>query len=331
MTHLIVDFTNLAFRVKHITGGDADLKGGMAIHICFNSLAKLWREFNGTHIVIALEGPRSWRKKVSVEYKAHREVQRNLRTPREQEDDEIFFEYINEFTKFLHEKTNVTVLQVEGCEADDLIARWIQLHPDEEHVILSSDSDFYQLIAPNVKMYNGIKNETITLDGIFDDNGEQIIDKKTNNPATGPNPEWELFKKIMKGDPGDNVLRACQKGLRETKLKEAFDDRFVKGFTWNNTMLSAWKDHNDIEKTVLERYKFNEILVDLSKQPDEIKERMDKSILEAIQKPKVNNVGIWLMKFCHEYNLQKIEQFSKKYIPMLTASYSIQNSEEINA
>ena len=27
-------------------------------------------------------------------------------------------------------------------EADDFIARWIQNHPDAEHVIVSSDSDF---------------------------------------------------------------------------------------------------------------------------------------------------------------------------------------------
>ena len=41
------------------------------------------------------------------------------------------------------EKLMRDVLEV---EADDLIALWIQAHPNDKHVIISSDSDFYQLI-----------------------------------------------------------------------------------------------------------------------------------------------------------------------------------------
>jgi len=47
-------------------------------------------------------------------------------------------------------------------EADDLIAGWVQAHPNDNHVIISTDGDFAQLIAPNVKQYNGIQNVTIT-------------------------------------------------------------------------------------------------------------------------------------------------------------------------
>ena len=31
-----------------------------------------------------------------------------------------------------------------------MIAMWIQQHPDDEHIIVSTDSDFYQLLAINV-------------------------------------------------------------------------------------------------------------------------------------------------------------------------------------
>ena len=37
------------------------MRVGMAMHIMFNSVKKVWREFDGSHVVFCLEG-RSWRK-----------------------------------------------------------------------------------------------------------------------------------------------------------------------------------------------------------------------------------------------------------------------------
>ena len=71
------------------------------------------------------------------------------------------------------------MLQNPEAEADDMIARWVQLHPKEKHIIVSSDSDFYQLISDNVQMYNGITDTTITNEGYYDGKGKLSIDKKT--------------------------------------------------------------------------------------------------------------------------------------------------------
>ena len=79
----------------------------------------------------------------------------------------------------MSKKTNCSVLQHPECEADDFIARFIQNHPDQKHVIVSSDSDFYQLLNKNVSQYNGIMNQHITVDGVFNDRGKPVIDKKT--------------------------------------------------------------------------------------------------------------------------------------------------------
>ena len=47
---------------KHVGGGkDIDMRVGMAMHIMFNSIKKVWREFSGDHVVMCLEGS-SWRK-----------------------------------------------------------------------------------------------------------------------------------------------------------------------------------------------------------------------------------------------------------------------------
>ena len=324
MTYILIDANNLFHRCKHVTHGDADTKGAMAIHIVFNAINKAWRMFNGTHLVLALEGGRrtdSWRYKIYNRYKAARATQALERTQRERDDDAIYFEYMNEFTKFMAERTNCTVLSAASCEADDCIARWIYLHSQDKHVILSSDSDFYQLLSKNVQIYNGITNETINLDGFFDDKGSPVINKKTGKPKCAVNPEWELFKKCMLGDASDGVFRAAPPRIRETKIRDAFDDFDKKGFSWNNLMLSTWIDHNGEERRVIDRYNENKVLVDLKAQPDDIKTSIDSSILESVQKDKKTNVGVWFLRFCNTYSLKRIEDNAEKYTAFLNAPY----------
>mgnify|MGYP000650337352 FL=1 len=149
-TYIVIDTQNLFMRVRHgIRAPDIDQQIGMALHIIFNSVKKVWNEFNGTHTVFCLEG-RSWRKDFYPPYKANRKVAAAKRSEREVEEDKVFFESMDEFIKFVTEQTNCTVLRHPNAEADDMIARWIALHPDDQHVVISSDSDFQQLIAKNV-------------------------------------------------------------------------------------------------------------------------------------------------------------------------------------
>ena len=168
MNYLLVDGLNMFMRAKHVGGkGTIDMKIGMAMHIMFNSINKCWREFDGNHIVLCLEG-RSWRKDFYTPYKANRRVIMDQRSVREQEDDELYFEAYDDMVKFFSEKTNCSVVQCEQAEADDMIATWIQQHPDDNHIIVSTDSDFYQLMAPNVMQYNGTTDQIVSLDGFIE-------------------------------------------------------------------------------------------------------------------------------------------------------------------
>ena len=99
--YILVDSLNMFFRAKHVGGGkDIDMRVGMAMHIMFNSVRKAWRDFNGDHVVFCLEG-RSWRKDFYPPYKANRKVTADKRSPREIEDDELFFEAYDEMVKYL--------------------------------------------------------------------------------------------------------------------------------------------------------------------------------------------------------------------------------------
>jgi 5'-3' exonuclease len=326
MTYILVDTANTFFRARHVINGDADIKLGMAFHITLNSIKKAWQDFGGTHVVFCLEG-RSWRKDHYKPYKAQRAASRAAHTEREAEEEKVFWEAFDTFKEFVTEKTNCTVLQNSRLEADDLIAGWIQTHPNDKHVIISTDTDFVQLIAPNVKQYNGVMETTITHEGIFDAKGKRVIDKKTQEPKAIPDPQWLLFEKCMRGDTSDNVFSAYP-GVREkgTKnkvgLREAYGDRDLKGYSWNNLMLQRWTDHNGEEHRVLDDYERNRILIDLSAQPAEIKTIITETIATATSANKnISQVGIRLIKFCNLYDLKKISDQAQAYAEPLNARY----------
>ena len=323
-TYILVDTANTFFRARHVVRGDLDTKVGMALHITLNSVKKAWTDFNADHVVFCLEG-RSWRKDYYEPYKRNRQETRDAMTPAQQEEDTVFWEIFDEFKDFIGTKTNCTMMRHPQLEADDLIAGWVQNHPNDDHVIISTDGDFAQLIAPNVKQYNGVSNTTITHEGYFDDKGKEVIDKKTKLPKEAPNPEWLLFEKCMRGDTSDNVFSAYpgvrKKGTKnKVGLLEAFDDKSSKGYNWNNLMLQRWVDHNGDEHRVLDDYNRNVTLCDLSAQPADIREIINNTIAEVEPKD-ISQVGMRLMKFCAKWDMQRIADQAATYATPLQARY----------
>jgi|TARA_B100001094_G_scaffold167378_1_gene161957 5'-3' exonuclease len=323
-THILVDTANTFFRARHVIRGDLNEKIGMALHITFNSIRKVWRDFDGSHVVFCLEG-RSWRKDHYAPYKRNRSDARAVRTETEVEEDEVFWETFDNFKNFIDEKTNCTVLRHENLEADDLIAGWIQAHPNDNHVVVSTDGDFAQLIAPNVKQFNGIQDITTTHEGYFDEKGKRVIDKKTKEEKPAPNPQWLLFEKCMRGDSSDNVFSAYPgvrtKGTKKkVGLLEAFADRESKGYNWNNLMLQRWVDHEGAEHRVLDDYQRNVKLCDLTAQPDEIQKIIKDTVASATEK-QIEQVGLKLIKFCAKWDMQRIADSPESYAEPLNAKY----------
>jgi len=326
MTYILVDTANTFFRARHVMHGDLHDKVGMSLHTVLSSIRKAWKDFDGSHVVFCLEG-RSWRKDVYAPYKRQRSDARAALSPKEQEEERVFWETFDQFKEFIQEKTNCTVLQNPQLEADDLIAGWIQHHPNDQHVIISTDGDFAQLIAPNVKQYNGVTGVTTTYEGYFDEKGKPVIDKKTKEVKPAPDPEWLLFEKCIRGDSSDNIFSAYPgvrtKGSKnKVGLLEAYADRTAKGYNWNNLMLQRWVDHEGVEHRVLEDYQRNVQLCDLSAQPVEVKEIIKQTIEAAKTANKnISQVGIRLLKFCSSYDLNKISDQVQSYADPLNARY----------
>jgi 5'-3' exonuclease len=327
MQYLLIDTANMFFRARHGAhrASDTWTKLGFALHVTIMAANKVARRFQPDHVVFALEG-RSWRKDFYPPYKRNRTDARAALTEKEAEEDQMFWETYDALTKYLAERTNCSVIRHPTAEADDVIARWIALHPQDNHVIVSSDTDFVQLVSDNVQQFNGITDELITLEGILDAKGQPVIDKKTKAAKSAPDPKWLLFEKCMRGDASDNVFSAYPgvrtKGTKnKVGLQEAFEDRNAQGYAWNNLMLQRWIDHEGQEHRVLDDYQRNRTLVDLTQQPTDVKSAVDQAIREQISHRDVGQVGSHFLKFCAKYELTRLSDNAEQVGSWLNRFY----------
>ena len=334
-TFLIIDTSNMLMRARYVTGGNVWEQIGLTIHIMLNSIRKSWIKFQSDHVVFCLEG-RSWRRSIYEPYKANRDVKVAAKSMDERDEDQIFFSGVDSFIQFIDSKSNCTVLQNDICEADDLIARFVQTHPDDNHIIISGDTDFIQMLSENVCIYDGVKEIILRSDGIYNEKDHRLhfkvksngkikvckVVKKGDEEVYDPEwIEWALFLKFVRGDPGDNVFSAYPRA-NVKKIRRAFDDRHDKGYEWNHFMLHRWTDHNDKDHRVKNCYQRNRELIDLSMQPPEVKVVMDDTLNEALIPRNNTKVGLHFLKFAGKHELERIGDNPDAYIDFLSAKYS---------
>jgi len=345
MKFCLIDANNMIHRARHVQQtNDIDDVVPMCLHTTFMSLNRVFHKFNTDHVVACFDTS-SWRKIFYEQYKAHRKE--NL-TAIDEKVNESIYRVVDELSEFLDKRTNVTMLRNDLIEADDFIARWIALHPNDEHIIISADADFKQLISENVNIYNGVNGELITVDGVFFQDGQQ--DKKyprrkyygetwkqkliktkteiTDDPVV-IEPEWELFLKIMKGDKSDNIPAAHIPRYRTTKIREAFDN--PGGAAWSNMMDGiyervVYKDESGLnfvkDIKVQDLYERNKLLVDLTLQPAEIVGLIDEVIERQTSKADIKQVGFHFLRYCSMNNLIKLAEHATPYGTMLAARYN---------
>ena len=334
-TYLIIDTSNMLHRAWHVTSGDVWTRVGLTIHIMLNSIRKSWIKFDADHVIFCIDG-RSWRRSIYEPYKANRAVTLSKKSPQEQEEDQILFAGINNFIDFIDTRTNCTVLRNEICEADDLIARFIQTHTEDKHIIVSGDTDFIQLVDDNTCIYDGVKEIIIKKDGVYNERDKKMhftvksdtkikvgkAIKKGEEETYDPEwIEWALFLKFVRGDSSDNIFSAYPRA-KVTLIRKAFEDRHEQGYEWNNFMNHRWRDHNENDQRVKFCYKRNQELIDLTKQPDEIKQVMDETLAESLIDKDNKKIGLQFLKFAGKYELVRIAENPTDYTAFLGAKYS---------
>jgi DNA polymerase-1 len=185
----LIDGSGYIFRAFHalppLTRPSDGLPIG-AVHGFCNMLWKLLRDTKGeqrpTHLAVVFDHSAvTFRNAISADYKAHRPDPPAELVPQ--------FSLIRDAVRAF----NVSCIELEGYEADDIIATYACQTVDAggEAVIVSSDKDLMQLIRPGITMLDTMKNKMI---------GEAEVLEKFGVP-----PRQVIDVQALAGDSIDNV------------------------------------------------------------------------------------------------------------------------------
>ena len=167
-----------------------------------NMLVKLIEDFREEKMIVVFDAAReNFRNKIFKDYKANRGE-----TP---EDLIPQFEIIRKCV----DAFQIPQIEIEGFEADDIIATYCELSQKAkiQSIIVSSDKDLMQLVNENVTMLDPMKNKKIGID--------QVIEK------FGLPPEKVIQIQALTGDTVDNIPGAPGIGPKTAlTLIEEFGD-----------------------------------------------------------------------------------------------------------
>jgi len=227
---------------------NAEIDEGMLRHMILNTLRANRKKFTDEfgELVICCDDKNYWRRRVYPYYKANRKKTRDS----SEMDWNAIFTALNNIREELKEFFPYKVIQVETCEADDIIGvitheEGTELNAGEPILILSGDKDYIQLHKyANVKQYDPTRKRWIS----------------------NANPEKYLAEHIIKGDSGDgipNVLSEDNALVMGTRQRPITQKR-----------LAEWADINNMQDEVKRNYMRNKALIDLTEVPKDMKEEI---------------------------------------------------------
>lgn len=263
-----IDFSS--FAINTITGNleEKDLDGKadalpLIRHVILTSLLSIKAKYKakfGNEIVFAVDNKTKpyWRKSVNPYYKGTRKESRE----KSKYDWTYIFDCMSTVKAELIENFPYKVIEVEGAEADDVIAvllRYVQenrkvreglIEAPEPFLIVSADGDYVQLHKfDGVEQHSPKKGSLITVKSI----------KEVNE---------SLLTKIIKGDAGDgicNILSEPNCLVDKIRQKAVSTEKFLNPLLENS-------DHSWLTKEQQERMRINRILIDFDYIPQDIRE-----------------------------------------------------------
>jgi|TARA_R110002167_G_scaffold63643_1_gene179860 hypothetical protein len=225
---------------------NAQVDENMLRHMILNTLRfnrqKFHREFG--ELLITCDDKNYWRRQSFPYYKANRRKARDS----SELDWSAIFNALNNIRDELKEFFPYKVIQIDTCEADDIIGTIVhkegkELNVGEPILILSGDHDFKQLHKyANVKQYDPTRKRWIS----------------------HSDPNQYLAEHILKGDAGDGVPNVLSP-----------DNTFVMGIRQRpvtKKRMLDWQDINKMDDEVKRNYFRNKSMIDLTQIPATIKE-----------------------------------------------------------
>jgi 5'-3' exonuclease len=254
---IIFDFNQVAISnlMEQIGSSKTPVDESLVRHMILNTIRTYVKKFKGSHgpeIVIACDNKKYWRREIFPHYKAGRKKAREASG----HDWSTIFDCLNKIRDELKVNSPYKVLDVDSAEADDIIAVLaLKYSATQKIMILSSDKDFAQLQKyPNVEQFSPILKKAIK----------------------EPLPSAQLKQLIIRGDKSDGIPNILTK-----------DDVFVTGGRQKpitEVKIIGWMNQEPKEfcnEDMLRNYARNEMLIDLTRIPESLKEAILHSYDEA--------------------------------------------------
>ena len=246
---IIVDFSAVCLATILINKENDER---MIRHMTLNSLRMYNQKFKEQYgeMILACDGANNWRREYFPQYKG---VRRKTR-------DDSSFDW-NEAFRIMHlikdeirENFPYKVIHLEGCEADDVIGTLVERTQEfgnyEDVMIVSADGDFKQLQKyDNVKQWSPL----------------------TKKFVVETNPRASLQEKILTGDAGDGVPNVLShddtfiNGERQVPLSKKKKEAILEDLSDGELLYAASWYRN---------YCRNETLIDLTKTPEDLKQKI---------------------------------------------------------
>ena len=256
------------------------------------------------------------RRKIYPQYKETRKIKKRLNRNVDwgtapQDEEESLKQQIGRLIEYL-EHLPLTLISVDGIEADDTMAYISQqLLPESNIILMSTDKDFLQLVDDRVKVWSPTKKKMYTPDSVFEEYG---IHSKNM-----------LTYRILDGDKSDNIggikgagLKTLKKFCPQFSSIEKFDVRdlleFVEKSNKKIKLLENIKNSSNIIKRNYLLIQLNK--VDIPKHtmrkiqgavnneiPKLIKFKFQSMFLKDKLWSQIPNLDLWLQDFIdlHKY------------------------------
>ena len=246
---ILIDFSGIAIATIAVNKVNDE---SMLRHMMLNSIRMYRTKFKKDYgeVVLAIDSGNNWRRNYFPQYKANR------RKDRAESDFDWgeAFRILHLVQEEIKENFPYHVIKIDECEADDIIGTLVENTQEfgqyEDVMIVSSDHDFKQL-----QKYNNVKQ----------------FSPMMKKPVVEDHPKTNLTLKILTGDAGDGVPNVLSdddvfvEGRRQTPLSKKKKEAILEDLSEGELLYAASWYRN---------YCRNETLIDLTKTPDRLKEKI---------------------------------------------------------
>ena len=305
---VLFDMNNLAIRClfsKEVIDSNNEIDWELWKYRIISSIYGVFFQVkNVDEIVLAVDDYNSWRKIYFSRYKEKRGEQRDKLDI----DWEEYFRRYEELQDEISKHLPLKVIKTKYAEADDIIGT-LCLNFDREFHIISTDNDFIQLLSNKVSLYNPVKKKEIE----------------------HPQPQTYLQELILTGQSKDGIFNIrtpldWPNELRKPPLgKKKVEKIFIDGLdNYLDDVVKYRKDYKDKEgvlqtyigqANLRERYKINQNLIDLSKIPSSLQNKIIRKYTKY-QFPSPDNIYYFFKEQGWPEYLEEFEKVEKKFLEL---------------